>query len=76
MHRITIRQGVIRLLYTDTLPLERLGPITVTRASHVEFDEDRQGWTVTLADGTQLPGCWPKRSEALAAEVEAVNARL
>jgi len=78
MHLIVVKPGgVIRTLYTDRLPLNRMFPgQETTRASNVEWDPARQGWTVELADGTRLDGCWPIRAAALAAEEEAVNARL
>jgi len=77
MHRIVVKPGgLVVSVYTDKLAFSKLGPLKVTRASHVEFDEQRQGWTVTLADSTQLPGIWPDREAALALEKEVVNARL
>ena len=75
-HTIIIRKGKLRAIYTDKLPFHNLGVLTVVRASNVEWDNARQGWTVELADGTKLPGVWKNRQEALDAEVEAVNARL
>lgn len=75
-HKIVIRQGQLSTLYTDKLPLHQLGRLEVTRASNVEYDNVRGGWTVELADGTMLDGCWARREDALAAEVEVVNSRL
>ena len=77
MHLIVVHPGgIVRTLYTDRLPLARLGRLTVTRASHVEYDNARQGWTVELAGGTHLPGVWASREEALRAEAEAVARQL
>ena len=74
--KITIRAGQARLLYTDRIDLAALGQVTITRASNVEYDPALRGWTVTLADGTALPGTWAKRHEALAVEVAYLEARL
>jgi len=61
--------GEVVCLYTDLIPLHALGPLQVTRASTVEFDEAAQGWQVTLCDGSRLPGTFRSRAEALTAEV-------
>ena len=61
--------GEVRCLYTELISLHTLGPLHVTRASTVEFDEAAQGWRVTLRDGTMLPQCFHSRLAALAAEV-------
>lgn len=53
-HKIVIRNGVLSTLYTDTLPLHELGQLEITRASNVEYDAHKQGWTVQLADGMYL----------------------
>jgi len=74
--KIAVRPTGIRFLYDDRLKLAVLGPVVVMRASNVEWDNLKQGWTVELADGTQLPGCWAKRDDALAAEVTAIHATL
>jgi hypothetical protein len=74
MHRIAVKVGgEVVGIYTDVLPWRRLGTLHVERASHVEFDAGRQGWTVTLSDGTILPGIWPLREDALREEHEAVE---
>lgn len=77
MHRIVVKPGgLVVSLYTDKLPFSKIGRLSVERASNVEFDTALQGWTVTLADGTVLPGSWPDREAALAAEKRAVTAQL
>jgi len=62
-------KGTVRCLYTESIDLQVLGPLHVTRASTVEFDEAAQGWQVTLCDGSRLPGTFRSRAEALTAEV-------
>lgn len=41
--------GRIRGLWTDDVQLRELGALEVRRASHVEFDEQQQRWTVREA---------------------------
>jgi len=62
--------GVIRCLYDEALDLAALGPLEITRGSHVEPTPDGQ-WTADLApvNGPQL-GPFPTRTTALAAERE------
>ena len=47
--RITA-DGRIRGLWTDEIPLQAFGTVRVKRASHVEFDDRRQCWTVRAAE--------------------------
>ena len=46
--RIT-RDGRVRGLWTDAVDFTGLGKTDVWRASHVEFDRQRQQWFVTEA---------------------------
>jgi len=61
--------GQLRHIYNDNLDLAELGPITISRASHVEPDTSGH-WIVDLSpvNGPEL-GPFVKRSAALAAEV-------
>ncbi len=69
--RLMVRGGHIRALYSDALlpTLRRLGTPVVTRASHVE-PNDEGGWSADMApvDGPVL-GSFATRGEALSAEV-------
>jgi hypothetical protein len=38
--------GIVRGLWTDAVMFQNLGRVHVRRASHVEFDDSRQCWTV------------------------------
>lgn len=55
-HVICIRpDGAIEALYSEHVALQDLGEMTVTRASHVEFDEAEQVWYVQdAATGTRI----------------------
>ena len=60
--------GVVRAVYDEQLPLETLGPLTITRASHVEPTPEG-AWCADLSPvGGPLLGPFGRRSEALAAE--------
>jgi hypothetical protein len=61
--------GQVRCIYGEELDLAALGPVEIRRASHVEPTVDGQ-WLADLrpVDGPVL-GPFPRRSEALAAEV-------
>lgn len=45
--------GRIRGLWDDDVQLGKLGVLSVRRASHVEFDDNYQQWTVSPS---QVPG--------------------
>lgn len=61
--------GTVRSIYSDAVPLSRLGVPAIRRASHVEPTASGQ-WTADLApvDGPSL-GPFDRRADALAAEV-------
>lgn len=40
--------GNLRCLWTDLIDLREIGTLDVTRASNVEYDNEKQGWTVTF----------------------------
>jgi hypothetical protein len=62
--------GQVRCIYGEAIELAALGPVEIRRASHVEPTVDGQ-WLADLrpVDGPVL-GPYPRRSEALVAEVE------
>jgi hypothetical protein len=67
MDLIVRPDGEVTTLYTELLDLAALGALNISRASHVEPDDSGQ-WFAQIIDGPRL-GPFPKRSEALAAEV-------
>jgi hypothetical protein len=68
--------GTIRGLYTEALDLLEFGALHVRRASLVEWDDDRRGWTVTANDGTFLAGPFLSRSLAVTWEIGYWNTKL
>ena len=59
--------GAVTAIYDEAIDLNKLGTPTITRASHVEPDDEGQ-WFAQIIDGPKL-GPFVRRSEALAAEV-------
>ena len=59
--------GTVRTLYTEAIPLNEIGSLSIKRASHVEPDEAGQ-WFAEMIEGPTL-GPFLTRSAALAAEV-------
>ena len=79
--------GDIEMLYTDAIPLHEIGEVSVRRASEVEYDHARGGWTVQFVSGGWLgadggladaaaSAVFRSRRDALAAEVRYLEARL
>jgi hypothetical protein len=61
--------GRVRGIYGEEIALEALGPMVISRASHVEPD-DHGRWMADLSPvGGPVLGPFEKRSEALEAEV-------
>lgn len=80
--------GDVEMLYTDAIPLREIGRVSVRRASEVEYDHARGGWTVAFTAGGWLgaegqlaadatgSAVFRTRAAALAAEVRYLEARL
>lgn len=70
--------GKVEGLWADTLA--GVGEASVTRASEVEFNDQAKGWTVQLLvgpyKGAFLPRTYPRRNDALAAEVVELNRQI
>ena len=61
--------GTVTAIYGEQIDLAELGPLTIRRASHVEPTDDGQ-WTADMGPvGGDVLGPYPRRSDALAAEV-------
>lgn len=69
MELLITPEATIRCLYDETLELTTLGQPQIQRGSHVEPTADGN-WTADLSPVSDpLLGPFPRRSEALAAEV-------
>lgn len=62
--------GGVRCIYEEAIDLAALGKLTITRASHVEPDEEGKWWADMAPVGGPRLGPFEKRSEALAVELE------
>jgi hypothetical protein len=63
--------GTARCLYGEDIDLEKLGTLTISRASHVEPDDSGR-WFASMIDGPVL-GPFVRRSDALQAEADWLN---
>lgn len=68
--------GTIESLYTDEIDLQEIGNLSVKRASHVEFNSDKQAWFVTIVDTGEVFGPHKTRKAALKEEVEVLESRM
>lgn len=60
------REGGVQMLQDDKVDLRELGSVEMIRASHVEFDNAKQGWFVQSAKTmTVLAEGFASRAEAL-----------
>jgi hypothetical protein len=67
--------GGVRCIYDEALDLREIGKLQITRASHVEPDDEGYWWAdMGPVDGPVL-GPFSTRREALAAEREWLAAR-
>jgi hypothetical protein len=74
-HTLTIApNGEVTTLYTEAIDLTALGPLTMRRASAIEFNADRQAWEVTVSGEVLFRH--PSRAECLRWEHEYFNANL
>ena len=68
MQIIIERDGTARCIYTEEIDLAAIGSPTITRASHVEPDEQGR-WLADMSPvGGSVLGPFDYRSEALTAE--------
>ena len=65
MNILITKTGGVQMLHDDTAELETLGKVDVSRASHVEFCNDRQQWYVQSAKTKKYLGYFDTRTEAL-----------
>lgn len=60
--------GQIRCLYEEVIDLASLGPVTITRASHVEPDSHGRWWADLFPRHGPVLGPFSSRSEAVREE--------
>lgn len=81
-HVLRLSGRRVTTIFSDKLDLRALGSPKVARASEVEYDNDRGGWTVKFADGQfimdegETPKVFTTRQAALDAEVAELERRL
>ena len=68
MQIIIMPGGAVRALYCEVIDLAALGSPTITRASHVEPDQQGRWWADLSPIAGPTLGPFDRRSEALAAE--------
>ena len=74
MHILIDAQGGVRCVYSETVDLAQLGHMTISRGSHVEPDAVGDWFTDLGPVGGPRLGPFGRRSEALAAESEWLEA--
>jgi len=67
--------GVVKAVYSDRLKNMNIGPMSVTRASNVEFNEKTQLWEAITPEG-ELIAQGPNRDDVIQAEVAEIESRL
>jgi len=65
--------GIGRCIYTEAVDLRQIGRLSITRGSHVEPDDQGQWYADLSPVGGPRLGPFPKRSDALTAEIEWLN---
>lgn len=73
--RFVIDGDELRAVYGDHLPRLGLGPLTVRRASNVEFNHVTQHWEATTPEG-ELIASGPSRDQVIKDEVKVIESRL
>jgi hypothetical protein len=68
--------GTCVSIWDDHNPLQAMGDLQVVRLSDVEFDPHLQEWVVKFRNGVTLPNTYPRRIEALNAEITYAEAHL
>lgn len=75
---ITIdNDGSVECLWTEAIALESLGPLTVKRASNIEFNDAAQQWEVCLATAPDVVAfAHTSRAACIAWEIDTINQQL
>ena len=67
--------GTVSAVYSDKLKEMNIGPLQVSRASNVEFNEESQEWEDRTPIG-ELIAHGPQRDYVIANEVRVIESRL
>jgi hypothetical protein len=68
-------EGEVRCLYGERIDLASFGSLSITRASHVEPDDQGKWWAELSPVGGPRLGPFARRSQALAAEQQWLETR-
>ena len=68
--------GNITTLWTEAIPLQELGGLTVNRASTIEFNPESQQWEVRFSNSMAVVFSHPSRATCLAWEVEQLQGKV
>jgi hypothetical protein len=63
MNIVFTPEGVGRCLYTEAIPLDQIGKLSIERASQVEFCNRLQAWRVSVEGAVLF--CAPTRQQCL-----------
>jgi hypothetical protein len=68
MELVVGSDGGVKCIYDEGIELREIGTLKITRASHVEPDQDGNWWADMGPSGGPMLGPYGSRSEALWAE--------
>jgi hypothetical protein len=74
MELVVLRDGTVRAIYAEDIDLGHFGSPSITRASHVEPDEDGRWSADLLPVNGPILGPFDRRSDALEAELSWLEA--
>ena len=76
MELVVGSDGGVRCVYAEELDLREIGKLQITRASHVEPDDEGDWWADMGPSGGPVLGPFRSRTEALEAERGWLAARM
>lgn len=73
--RFLADEGIVECLYTEAIDLQQLGPLQITRATDIRFNDLTQKWQVHEAGTDRVLFSDASRSESLAWELHNLQPR-
>ena len=73
--RFQAEGGIVECLYTEAIDLQLLGPLRITRATDIRFNDPTQQWQVHDAETDQVLFSNPSRVQCLAWEHQNLQPR-